>query len=119
MIARVKSVAGAADLVNNSEWSLAIVDHDLPDGLGTDALDALRAAYPALPIVMLTRQGGDEMAVDAFRHGASDYVVKADGYAGALAARVTGLLADTETSNPANPNQSLRRPSAPRVEVNP
>jgi putative two-component system response regulator len=120
VIARVKSVAGAADLVNNCEWSLAIVAHDLPDGLGTDALDTLRSAYPALPIVMLTRQGGEETAVDAFRHGASDYVVKANGYADALAARVTGLLADTQVSErPANPNQSHGRRRAPRVEVNP
>jgi DNA-binding response OmpR family regulator len=119
VLARVRTVAGAAALVDNSEWSLAIVDHELPDGLGVDVLDALRATHPTLPIVMLTEQGGEETAVDAFRRGASDYVVKADGYADALAARVSGLLADDTAHDPDKPSQLLRRRHAPRVEVNP
>ena len=37
------SVAGAAELKNGSTWSLAVVDHKLPDGFGIEVLDALRA----------------------------------------------------------------------------
>jgi response regulator RpfG family c-di-GMP phosphodiesterase len=119
VIARVQSVAGATELVANAEWSVAIVDHQLPDGNGVEALDALRAVNPALPVVMLTRRGGEEAAVDAFRRGASDYVVKADGYADALAARIRGLLADDQIHTTGQPRQLLRRRPAPRVEVNP
>ena len=119
VIARVRSVAGAADLLNNAEWSLAIVDHELPDGLGVEVLDALRTTHPTLPIVMLTKHGGEETAVDAFRRGASDYVVKADGYADALAERVRGLLADHIAHHSDQTSQLLRRRDAPRVEVNP
>jgi DNA-binding response OmpR family regulator len=46
-----------------------------------------------MPIVMLTGQGSEEMAIEAFRHGASDYVVKGGGYLDALASRVRGLVA--------------------------
>jgi DNA-binding response OmpR family regulator len=53
----------------------------------------LRATNPAVPIVMLTGQGSEESAIEAFRHGASDYVVKGSGYLEALAARVQGLVA--------------------------
>jgi DNA-binding response OmpR family regulator len=56
-------------------------------------LDALRADDPTMPIVMLTGQGSEEMAIEAFRHGASDYVVKGGGYLEALASRVRGLVA--------------------------
>ena len=93
VIARARSVAGAAELVNGSVWSLAVVDHRLPDGQGLQVLDALRAANPAVPIVMLTGQGSEETAVEAFRHGASDYVVKGGSYLDALAVRVQSLLA--------------------------
>jgi len=93
VIARARSVAGATELVSGSEWSLAVVDHRLPDGPGLDVLDALRATNPAVPIVMLTGQGSEETAIEAFRHGASDYVVKGSGYLEALAARVQGLVA--------------------------
>ena len=93
VVARARSVAGATELVSGSEWSLAVVDHRLPDGPGLDVLDALRATNPAVPIVMLTGQGSEETAIEAFRHGASDYVVKGSGYLEALAARVQGLVA--------------------------
>ncbi|MDP9286566.1 MAG: response regulator, partial [Actinomycetota bacterium] len=85
VIARALTVADAAELVNGSEWSLAIVDHGLEDGRGMDVLDALRSSNPTLPVVMLTGPGAEESAVEAFRRGASDYVVKGDAYVEALA----------------------------------
>jgi len=93
IISRVGSVAGAAELSNGSTWSLAVVDHNLPDGPGLEVLDTLRANDPTMPILMLTGQGSEEMAIEAFRHGASDYVVKGGGYLDALASRVRGLVA--------------------------
>jgi len=93
VVSRVGSVAGAAEASNGSTWSLAVVDHNLPDGLGMQVLDALRASDPTMPILMLTGQGSEEMAIEAFRHGASDYVVKGGGYLEALASRVRGLVA--------------------------
>jgi putative two-component system response regulator len=93
VIARAASVAGAAELVNGSEWSLAIVDHKLPDGVGLQVLDTLRESNPDIPILMLTGQGSEETAIEAFRHGASDYVVKGGSYLEALTVRVRGLVA--------------------------
>jgi putative two-component system response regulator len=92
VIARTGSVAGAAELVQGSEWSVAIVDHKLPDGLGLQVLDSLRKTNPSLPVVMLTGQGSEENAIEAFRHGASDYVVKGGAYLDALTLRVRGLV---------------------------
>jgi putative two-component system response regulator len=93
IVSRAGSVAGAAELSHGSTWSLAVVDHNLPDGPGMQVLDALRAHDPTMPIVMLTGQGSEEAAIEAFRHGASDYVVKGGGYLEALATRVQGLVA--------------------------
>jgi len=93
VVARATSIAGAAELANGAAWSIAIVDHDLPDGPGVDIVDALRADNPSMPIVMLTGQGADDTAVEAFRRGASDYVVKGGSYPEALAIRIRGLVA--------------------------
>ena len=93
VVARATSIAGAAELANGAAWSIAIVDHDLPDGPGVDIVDALRADNPSMPIVMLTGQGSDDTAVEAFRRGASDYVVKGGSYPEALAIRIRGLVA--------------------------
>jgi putative two-component system response regulator len=92
VVARAKTIAGAADLVDGSDWSLAVVDHKLPDGPGVQVLDALRATNPAMPIVMLTGQGSEQSAIEAFRRGASDYVVKDGSYLEALALRVKSLV---------------------------
>jgi putative two-component system response regulator len=92
VIARARTVAGAVELVNGSAWSLAIVDHRLPDGLGVEVLDTLREASPEIPVVMLTGQGSEETAIEAFRHGASDYVVKGGAYLDALTDRVRSLV---------------------------
>jgi putative two-component system response regulator len=93
VVSRAGSVARATELSTGSTWSLAVVDHSLPDGLGMQVLDALRASDPTMPIVMLTGQGSEEAAIEAFRHGASDYVIKGGGYLDALAHRVRGLVA--------------------------
>jgi putative two-component system response regulator len=92
IISRAGSVASACELSDSSTWSLAVVGHSLSDGHGLQVLDTLRAHDPTLPIVMLTGQGSEESAIEAFRHGASDYVVKGNGYLDALAARVRGLV---------------------------
>jgi DNA-binding response OmpR family regulator len=41
---------------------------------------------------MLTGQGSEETAIEAFRHGASDYVVKGGAYLDALTDRVRSLV---------------------------
>jgi putative two-component system response regulator len=92
-VARATSVADAAHLLGGAQWSVAVVDHNLPDGVGLEVLDALRAVHPSVPVVMLTGQTSDEGAIEAFRRGASDYVVKSGCYVDALAARVRGLVA--------------------------
>jgi putative two-component system response regulator len=93
VISRAGSIAYAAELSNGSTWSLAVVDHNVSDGHGLQVLDALRATDPTMPILMLTGQGSEENAIEAFRHGASDYVVKSNNYLDALASRVRGLVA--------------------------
>ncbi len=92
VIARAHSVASAAELVTASEWSLAIVADGLEEGHGMRVLDALRLSNPRLPVVMVTALKSDVTAVEAFRHGASDCVVKGDAYIEALAARVRTLV---------------------------
>ncbi len=92
VVSRADTAASACELSDKSTWSLAVVDHNLSDGHGLQILDRLRANDPMLPIVMLTGQGSEESAIEAFRHGASDYVVKGNGYPDALAARVRGLV---------------------------
>jgi putative two-component system response regulator len=86
-------VATAQRLLADSAWSLAILDHHLPDGTGLDLLDSIRLADPSVPILMMTGEGSERIAVEAFRRGASDYVVKGNNSMQELQTRVKALLA--------------------------
>jgi CheY-like chemotaxis protein len=86
-------VATAQRLLADSAWSLAVLDHNLPDGSGLDLLDSIRRSDPDIPILMMTGEGSERVAVDAFRRGASDYVVKGENSLSELRTRVRSLLA--------------------------
>ena len=82
----------ANELSQSARWALAVVDQELADGSGLDFLEQIKERTPNLPVVMLTGVGSEQIAIEAFRRGASDYVVKTNGYAAELGARVRPFL---------------------------
>lgn len=64
-----------------SQFDLLLLDYRLP---GMNALDLLKELEfhdsPKLPIVLVTGQGDEEVAVQALRLGVTDYLVKNPGY---------------------------------------
>ncbi|WP_310486995.1 response regulator [Chamaesiphon sp. VAR_69_metabat_338] len=62
--------------LNSTRFDVALLDLTLPDSDGLASLDTLIHHVPSLPIVVLTNTNDDELALDAVRHGAQDYLVK-------------------------------------------
>lgn len=60
--------------INNTDFDLAILDMQLPDGTGFDVSDKLKTATTA--IIFLTVADDENNIVKAFNDGAADYVVK-------------------------------------------
>jgi YesN/AraC family two-component response regulator len=59
------------------EWPQVIcLDYDFPDRKSLSLLRTLRCDYPSTPIVMITTQHSENLAVWAFRTGVRDYLVK-------------------------------------------
>jgi len=75
----------ALDLLAREGADLAILDLGLPDMRGHDLLKAIRAAYPALPVVVLSSRDDETGKVEALDLGADDYVTKPFGMAELLA----------------------------------
>ena len=92
-VVHASDVAQAERLLKECSWSLAVFDHKLPDGNGLDLLQNLRTADPDVPVLVMTGEGSERLAVDAFRLGASDYVVKGANSMKELQTRVRALLA--------------------------
>jgi putative two-component system response regulator len=82
----------ANELCRSSRWALAVVDDKLADGSGLEFLKQIKERIPSLPVLMLTGAGSEEIAIEAFRCGASDYVVKTNGYPAELGERVRSFL---------------------------
>ncbi len=57
-------------------FDVALLDLTLPDSDGLASLDVLIRQVPSLPIVVLTNTNDGELALEAVRHGAQDYLIK-------------------------------------------
>ena len=55
---------------------VVLLDLGLPDSSGMATVEAMRAEAPHLPIIILTGQDDDALAVEAVKMGAQDYLVK-------------------------------------------
>jgi DNA-binding NtrC family response regulator len=66
---------GLAEL-ERSKPDLALLDFHLPGMDGMAALAALRGSMPGMPIIMITGHGTVELAVEAMKAGAYDFLTK-------------------------------------------
>lgn len=55
---------------------ITLMDLRLPKGSGIEAIAAIRSKSPAARIIVLTTFGGDVLALQAFKAGASGYLLK-------------------------------------------
>jgi PAS domain S-box-containing protein/putative nucleotidyltransferase with HDIG domain len=55
---------------------IVLADYSLPDCNGLMALDILRQRYPDTPFILLSGAIGEELAAEAIKRGAADYLLK-------------------------------------------
>jgi signal transduction histidine kinase len=67
---------GLARLAEQSP-DCVLLDYSLPGRNGVEVLKRLRAKHPFIPVVMLTGQGSETVAVTAMQEGAQNYISKA------------------------------------------
>ncbi|MGH3103223.1 MAG: response regulator [Gaiellaceae bacterium] len=91
-VAHASDVASARDLCRGVAWALVVLDDRVSDGTGLELLELLHGSKPDLPVLMLTDERSESVAIEAVRRGAADYVVKSNGYLQELTSRVRALL---------------------------
>lgn len=75
----IEQVAAEADFaraIDSERWDLILADYLLPGFDGLHALDMARERRPEIPFVFVSGALGEEVAVDALKRGAADYVLK-------------------------------------------
>ena len=73
---RVPRLGDATDCLQRQDWDVALLDLTLPDSAGLDSLDVLVRTAPSLPVVVLTNTNDENLALEAVRRGAQDYLMK-------------------------------------------
>ena len=62
----------------DDDWDAVLSDYNLPDFSGLAALRVLQDSGRLLPFVILSGEIGEDVAVQAMREGASDYLLKSN-----------------------------------------
>ncbi len=74
-------------------YDLLLLDHRLPDITGIEVLKVLRDQRIRVTVVMVTGQRDEETAVEAFKLGAADYMIKREAYVTKLPSTLESVLA--------------------------
>ncbi|MBM96893.1 MAG: sigma-54-dependent Fis family transcriptional regulator [Oceanospirillaceae bacterium] len=69
-------VSEALALLEERRYHFCITDMKLPDGNGMDIIQLCHSRYSDMPVAMITAHGNMEMAVEALKAGAFDFVAK-------------------------------------------
>lgn len=75
-IVEVSTAEGWAEVVESGEFDLVVTDYHLGWSDGLAVLAEVRKRWPERPVVMVTGTGTEEVAVEAMKSGAEDYVLK-------------------------------------------
>ncbi|WP_104545530.1 PAS domain S-box protein [Chroococcidiopsis sp. TS-821] len=74
----VSNCAEAIATLQTQEFDCVFLDYFLPDGNGLNLVQQLRALDITVPLVVLTAQGDEQIAVQLIKAGAHDYLAKAN-----------------------------------------
>jgi len=67
---------GAEEMFRTMRPDAAVIDYLLPDGTALDLLPRLKAIDPAVPLIILTGHGSIDLAVQAIKKGAEQFLTK-------------------------------------------
>src|SRR4028119_1403566 len=66
----------AISTLNEQSFECVLLDYRLPDGDGLHLVQEIRSSGSKVPLVVLTGQGDEQIAVELMKSGASDYLSK-------------------------------------------
>ena len=71
-----ESVSSAFSYLKTTDYGLCLTDMKLPDGDGLEIIRHIQQHCPKIPVAMITAFGSTEIAIDALKAGAFDFVNK-------------------------------------------
>ncbi|MDZ4835349.1 MAG: response regulator [Candidatus Melainabacteria bacterium] len=72
----VEDLAAGLERLNSEQFDIVLLDLSLPDSISLDSLQKILQPFPRMPIVILTGLDDGEVAIEAVKRGAQDFLVK-------------------------------------------
>ena len=69
---------GGLQSLKNKEYHLILLDMILPDSFGLDTFTSIHNANPDIPVIILSGLNDEELAGNAIKQGAVDYLIKGE-----------------------------------------
>src|SRR5437867_1737302 len=94
--ARVETATLAREAITRLKtvhYDVLLLDNRMPDLSGIEVLKELQAEGIRIPVVMVAEEGDEDSAVQAFKLGVADYLIKRDGYLAKLPSTIENVLA--------------------------
>lgn len=76
LVEEALSIDDAIAASRNNEFDCAIIDYRMPGTNVLDGIKILQKSHPHMPLIMVTGQGDELIASEAFKAGISDYLPK-------------------------------------------
>jgi diguanylate cyclase (GGDEF)-like protein len=92
LVTEAENGPSALDVLEKNAVDIVILDYNLPGMNGLETLRELRQLKPKVPVIMVTGQGDETVAVEAMKSGAHDYIIKMRNYHDALPVTIEKVI---------------------------
>ena len=66
----------AVEMTSGADFGLILMDWNMPNMLGIDAVKAIRGQGKTVPIIMVTTEAEKARVIEALKAGANNYIIK-------------------------------------------
>lgn len=96
-------------------YDLVLSDFNILGFDGLEVIEAVRAQHPDLPVVIVTGTGSEEIAVEAMKRGAADYVIKTPSHIRRLPHSIEAVIHQQRLADQHQRTQDALRESEERL----
>ena len=75
-VVTANSGVDALDLVRSQHFDIVFLDEQMPGISGVETLERIKAEFPNLPVVMITKSEEERIMEDAIGSNIADYLIK-------------------------------------------